>query len=341
MVRVVARRVLHLVPILVGLSMIAFAWVRALPGDPSAALLSGGQSTAESSLSREAVAEVRRLYGLDRPLHEQYRSWVGRVVRFDLGQSITTREDVADALRRRFPATIELAVAALVLAVAVGVPLGAASARRARSWFDHVSFGGCLLAVSIPTFFVAFLLKYAFSVKLGWLPSVGRLDVTRDASHPTGFFVLDAIVTLDAAALIDALRHLVLPAVALAAVPAAFIARITRASVLEVRTEDYVRTADAKGLDERIVNRRHVLRNALLPVTTIVGLTMGFLLSGAVLVEAVFAWGGIGTMLQQAVADRDYPVLQAAILLVAVVFVVVNLLVDLGYAVLDPRVRVR
>lgn len=341
MVRVIVRRVVLLVPILFGLSILAFAWVRALPGDPSAALLSGGQGTADPAASREAVAEVRRLYGFDRPLHQQYGSWLARVVRMDLGQSITTREDVAEAIRRRFPATVELAVAALVLAVAVGVPLGAASARRARSRFDHLSLGGCLLAVSIPTFFLAFVLKYVFSVKLGWLPSVGRLDVTRDVPHPTGLFVVDAIVTLDGPALIDALRHLILPAVALAVVPAAFIARITRASVLEVSTEDYIRTADAKGMSQRIVNRRHVLRNALLPVTTIVGLAMGFLLSGAVLVETIFGWGGIGTMLQQAVAGRDYPVLQAGILLVAVVFAIVNLLVDLTYAILDPRVRIR
>ncbi len=341
MLKVVVRRVLVLVPILFGLSVLAFAWVRALPGDPSAALLSSGQGTVDPALSREAVAEVRRLYGLDRPLHEQYRSWLGRVVRLDLGQSITTRQDVVEELRRRFPATAELAVAAFVLAIGVGVPVGFASARRAHSWFDHVSLSGCLLGVSVPAFFLAFLLKYVFSVKLGWLPSVGRLDVTRDVSHPTGLFVLDAIVTLDRAALVDALRHLVLPAVALAIVPAAFIARITRASVLEVSGEDHVRTAEAKGLSERIVGRRHVLRNALLPVTTIVGLTMGFLLSGAVLVETIFGWGGIGTLLQQAVADRDYPVLQAGILLVAVVFVLVNLVADLVYAVLDPRVRVR
>ncbi len=341
MLKVVVRRVLVLVPILFGLSILAFAWVRALPGDPSAALLSSGQGTVDPAMSREAVAEIRRLYGLDRPLHEQYRSWLGRVVRLDLGQSITTRQDVVDELRRRFPATAELAVAALIIAIGVGVPLGFASARRAHSWFDHLSLSGCLLGVSIPVFFLAFLLKYVFSVKLGWLPSVGRLDVTRDVSHPTGFFVLDAIVTLDSAAMVDALRHLVLPALALAIVPAAFIARITRASVLEVSGEDYVRTAEAKGLSERIVGRRHVLRNALLPVTTIVGLTMGFLLSGAVLVETIFGWGGIGTLLQQAVADRDYPVLQAGILLVAVVFVLVNLAADLLYAILDPRVRIR
>ena len=341
MVKVAVRRVLLLVPILFGLSILAFGWVRALPGDPSAALLSSGQGTVDAAMSREAVAEVRRLYGLDRPLHEQYWSWLGRVVHLDLGQSITTRQDVAQELRQRFPATAELAVAALGLAIAIGVPLGFASARRAHSWFDHLSLSGCLLGVSVPAFFLAFLLKYVFSVKLGWLPSVGRLDVTRDASHPTGFFVLDAIVTLDGTAMVDALRHLVLPAVALAIVPAAFIARITRASVLEVSSEEYIRTAEAKGLSDRIVGRRHVLRNALLPVMTIVGLTMGFLLSGAVLVETIFGWGGIGTLVQQAVADRDYPVLQAGILLVAVVFVLVNLVADLSYAVLDPRVRIR
>ena len=341
MVRVVARRVLLLVPILFGLSVLAFAWVRALPGDPSAALLSSGQGTVDATTSREAVAEVRRLYGLDRPLPDQYRSWLRRVVRMDLGQSITTRQDVTEELRRRFPATLELAVAALALAVAVGIPLGAATARRARSWVDHLSLGGCLLGVSVPVFFLAFLLKYVFSVKLGWLPSVGRMDVTRDLPHPTGLFVIDSVLALDGAALVDTLRHLVLPAVSLAVAPAAFIARLTRASVLDVHTEDYVRTADAKGMSERIINRRHVLRNALPPVVTIVGLALGFLLSGAVLVESIYGWGGIGTLLQQAVADRDYPILQAGILLVAVIFVLVNLFVDLLYAVLDPRVRIR
>jgi peptide/nickel transport system permease protein len=231
------------VPILFGLSILAFAWVRALPGDPSAALLSSGRGTVDSASSQEAAAEVRRLYGLDRPLGDQYRSWLGRVVRMDWGQSITTRQDVVQEIRRRFPATVELAVAALALAIAVGVPVGAASARRAHSWLDYVSLGGCLLAVSIPTFLPGFLLKYVFSVKLGWLPSVGRLDVTRDASHPTGLFVLDAIATLDGGAMVGSLRHLLLPAVSLAVT--AFIAVITRASVLDVRGEDYVEVVEA------------------------------------------------------------------------------------------------
>lgn len=341
MLKVVVRRIVQLVPVLFGLSIVVFAWVRVLPGDPSTALLASGRGTADATTSREAVAEVRRLYGLDRPLHEQYLSWLEHTARLDFGQSITTRQDVATELRRRFPATVELTAAAVLLAVGVGIPLGFASARRAHSWFDHLSLGACLVGVSVPIFFVAFVLKYVFSVRLGWLPSVGRLDARRDVAHPTGLYLLDAVVTLDRGAFIDALRHLVLPALALASAPTAFIARITRAAVIEVSTEDHVRTADAKGMSERIVGRRHVLRNALLPVSTVIGLTIGFLLSGTVLVEIVFAWGGIGTFIQQALTDRDYPVLQAGILFVTIVFVIVNLIVDLVYAALDPRVRIR
>ena len=195
---------------------------------------------------------------------------------------------------------------------------------------DRVSLGTALVAISLPTFVFAFLLKYVFSVQLGWLPTAGRLDVTRDLAHPTGLYVLDALLARDAAAVADSLRHLLLPAVALGTPSMALIARITRASVLDVAHEDYVRTAHAKGLSERAVSRSHVLRTALVPVATFVGLISGSLLSGAVLVEIVFAWGGIGTFLQRAVVDRDYPVLQGGILFVAVVFVVVNLVVDLA-----------
>ncbi len=340
MLKVVARRTFQLVPILFGLSILVFVWVRALPGDPAGALLASSQAAGDAAVSKEAVAELRSLYGLDRPLHEQYISWLSSMVRFDLGQSITTRQNVIDELRRRFPATVELAVAALVVAVGVGIPLGFAAARRARTWVDHVSLGTALVGVSVPVFFLAFVLKYVFSVKLGWLPSIGRLDVTRVFAHRTGFHVLDAVLSGDIDALVDSLRHLVLPGLALGLPPAAFIARVTRVAVLEVANADYVHTAEAKGLSRWTVGRRHVLRNALLPVMTVVGLTAGFLLEGAVLVEIVFAWGGMGSFLYQAIAERDYPVLQAGILYVAVVFVLVNLLVDIVYARLDPRVRI-
>lgn len=336
MVKIAVRRLLQLVPVLVGLSVVLFLWVRALPGDPAASMLAG----TDTNIDAQAQEEIRRLYGLDRPVLEQYGTWVSRAAHLDFGQSIVTRRAVTTEIRQRFPATVELTAAALVLAVAVGVPLGYFTARRSRTRFDRLSTGLALLAVSIPSFLLAFLLKYVFSVKLGWLPSVGRQDATRDAAHPSGFYLVDAVVTGDAAAFADALRHLVLPAIALAATPAAFLARIARASVLEVAAAEHVRTAEAKGLGAGTVGRRHVLRNALLPVTTVVGLTAGFLLSGAALVEIVFAWGGMGSLLQQAIAARDYPVLQGAILFVAVAFVLVNLVVDLGYALLDPRVRI-
>ena len=328
------RRLLELVVVLAGLSLLLFVWVRALPGDPAEALLApADQRTAETSES------ARRAFGLDRPLATQYVDYVTRLVSLDLGDSFTSRQPVTSELRRRFPATVELAGAALLLAVAGGVPLGFVAARRRNRWPDHLSLGASMLAVSIPSFLLGFLLKYLFSVELGWLPSSGRLEATRDVPHPTGFYLLDAVLDLDGAAFLDALRHLVLPAVALAAAPLAFVARITRAAMLDVAGEDYVRTAHAKGLAAADVDRRHVLRNALLPLTSVTGLLAGALLSGAALIEIVFAWGGLGSMLQQAIAGRDYPLLQGGLLLVALVFVLVNLAVDLSASVLDPRVR--
>jgi peptide/nickel transport system permease protein len=328
------RRLVQLVPILLGVSILVFLWVRALPGGPEAALL-GERATP----AREA--EVRRLYGLDRPLPVQYLSYMSQVVHLDFGQSLTTRRDVTDEIRRRFPATVELAVAAMAFAVGLGIPLGFVAARRSRTWFDHLSMTGSLLGISIPVFFLAYVLKYVFAVKLGWLPSVGRLDVVRSVRHPTGFYTLDALLTGDLSTFVDAVRHLVLPGVALGTIPLAIVTRITRAAVLEVVNEDYVRTARAKGLTGWVVDRRHVLRNAMLPVSTVIGLQTGLLLSGAVLTEIVFSWGGMGSFMYDAVFDRDFPVLQGGILFLAVVFVLVNLVVDLGYGVLDPRIRVR
>jgi len=328
------RRLLQLVPILLGLSILVFAWVHALPGGPAQALLGERATPAR-------VEAVRHDYGLDRPIAVQYLSYMNKVVHFDFGQSITTQRSVTSEIRRRFPATIELTLAAMLFAIGVGIPLGFWSARRYLSWIDNTSMAGSLLGISIPVFFLAFILKYVFAVKLGWLPSVGRIDVTRDVRHPTGFYVLDAILTLDVGTLVDVLKHLVLPGIALGTIPLAIVTRITRAAVLEVENEDYVRTAEAKGLTAPVVNRRHILKNAMLPVATVIGLQTGLLLSGAVLTEIVFAWGGMGSFLEQAIFDRDFPVLQGGILFLAIVFVVVNLLVDLAYGLLDPRIRVR
>ena len=334
MLRFVVRRLLQLIPILFGLSIIVFAWVHALPGGPAEGLL-GERSTPAR------VAQVRHEYGLDRPLYVQYGSYMQKTLSLDFGQSIATQRSVKSEIRRRFPATVELALGALIFAIGAGIPLGFLAAKRVGGAPDHLSMAGSLLGISVPVFFLAYLLKYVFAVKLGWLPSIGRLSPTRQVHHPTGFYVLDAIVTADPATLWDAIRHLVLPALALGTIPLAIITRITRAAVLEVTDEDYVRTAEAKGLTARVVNSRHIFRNAMLPVVTILGLQTGLLLSGAVLTEVVFSWGGMGSFLYQGIIDRDFPVIEGGVLFVAVVVVLVNLMVDVGYGILDPRIRVR
>jgi peptide/nickel transport system permease protein len=333
MLRFVVRRLLLLVPILIGLSILVFLWIRALPGDPAAALL-GERATPE------AVAAIREQYGLDDPLYQQYFRYVGTLLEGDFGTSVISRRPVFEEFTDRFPATIELALAAMIFSVGLGIPLGFLAAKRYGGWLDHISLVASLIGISIPIFFLAILLKYLFAVKLGWLPTVGRQSVLITVDHPTNLYVLDAILAGDFEAWWDAVKHLVLPAIALGSIPLAIIARITRAAVLDVQNEDYVRTARAKGVAPSIVDRRHILRNALLPITTIIGLQTGLLLSGAVLTETVFAYPGIGTWLVEAIEARNYPVLQNGILFVATVFVLVNLLVDLSYGLLNPRIRV-
>ncbi len=332
MLRFVVRRLLLLVPILIGLSLLVFFWIRALPGGPAEALL-GERATPE------AVAAIEKQYGLDEPVWKQYIAFVKQTAGLNFGDSITTRQPVTEELKQRFPATVELAVAAMLFSILLGVPLGFVAAKRYGSWVDHGSLVASLIGISIPIFFLAILLKYIFAVQLGWLPTVGRVSVLIELEHPTNFYILDSILTGNWEALWDAIKHLILPAVALGTIPLAIIARITRAAVLDVQNEDYVRTARAKGMSPRTVDVRHVLRNALLPVTTIIGLQVGLLLSGAVLTETVFAWPGMGQWLVQAIEDRNFPVLQGGILFLALVFVVVNLIVDLSYAVINPRIR--
>jgi peptide/nickel transport system permease protein len=332
MLKFVVRRLLLLVPILIGISLLVFAWIRALPGSPAESLL-GEHATPQ------AIAQIRHQYGLDQPIYVQYWHYVQTLASGNLGTSITTQRTVVYELSQRFPATAELALGAMFFAIAVGVPLGFFAAKRYGGWFDHLSLVGSLIGISIPVFFLGLILKYVFAVRLGWLPSIGREDVLAENPHPTNFYILDAIIEGDPAALWDAVQHLILPAIALGSIPLAIVTRITRASVLDVQNEDYVRTARAKGLRPAVVDSRHVMRNALLPVVTIVGLQAGLLLSGAVLTETIFAWPGIGSWLAGAIFNRDYPVLQGGILFVAVVFVFVNLLVDISYAVINPKIR--
>jgi peptide/nickel transport system permease protein len=332
MLRFVVRRLLLLVPILLGLSILVFGWIHLLPGSPAEALL-GEHATPQ------AVAQIRHQYGLDKPLYVQYWRYLDTTVHGDLGTSIASTRTVTYELKHRFPATVELALAAMFFAIVVGLPLGFFAAKRYGSWFDNASLFASLIGISIPIFFLGLLLKYVFSVKLHWLPSVGREDFLAERAHPTNFYILDAILEGDPQALWDAIRHLILPAIALGSIPLAIVTRITRASTLDVQNEDYVRTARAKGLAPLAVDRRHVLRNALLPVSTIIGLQAGLLLSGAVLTETIFAWPGVGSWLKEAIFNRDYPVLQGGILFLAIVFVVVNLIVDLSYAIINPRIR--
>jgi peptide/nickel transport system permease protein len=334
MLRFVVRRLLQLIPILLGLSILLFAWLRLLPGGPASALL-GERATPER------IAAINRAYGLDQPIWVQYWRYLKQIIRFDFGDSIQTGRPVTSVLRTQFPGTVELSIAALIFAVGVGIPLGYFAARRQGGMLDSLSVVGSLVGVTVPVFFLAFLLKYVFAVKLGWLPPSGRQDVRIEATHVTNFFVLDGLITREYDASWDAIKHLVLPAIALGTIPLAIIVRITRAAVLDVVNEDYVRTAEAKGLTTAVIRRRHVLRNAMLPVTTTIGLQLGLLLSGAILTETVFAFPGIGQEIFSAINNKDYALLQGAILVIAILYVLINLIVDVLYGVLDPRVRVR
>ena len=329
----ILRRILLLIPILLGLSVLIFLFIRLLPGDPAGAIL-GERATPEN------ILRVREALGLDRPLPEQYFDYLGGLLRGDLGQSFLTRRDVVDDFLQRFPATIELTAAALIFALALGIPLGMMTAKRRGSWVDQVGTVVSLVGISIPIFFLGLMLKYIFAIQFPILPDSGRIDFIEYAiPRVTRFMTVDALIAGDFGGFVDALRHLILPGIALGTIPLAIIMRITRASVVDVLNEDYVRTANAKGLTAPTVDRRHVLRNAMLPVVTVIGLQTGLLLGGAILTETIFGWGGVGTWIYDAVRTSDYQVIQSGVLLLAFIFVLVNLLVDVSYAFLNPRIR--
>lgn len=336
MLRYLIRRVLQMIGVIVVLSLLLFLWLRSLPGGTVSAIL-GERATPESRAKLEAAL------GLDQPIWVQYVKFVGRALRGDFGAStgVLPGKDAFDIFLTRFPATLELSVVAIILAIVIGIPLGYVAARNQGRTLDNASVIGSLIGVAVPVFFLAFLLKYFFAIKWGVLPVSGRQDPALNCTRVTNFFMLDGLLTREFDCSWDAFRHLILPALALSSIPFAVIFRITRGSVLEVLDEDYVRTAEAKGLTKRVIRGRHVLRNALLPVVTTIGLQVGALLAGAVLTEKVFSYGGVGDALATSFFMRDYSVLQVLILAAACVFVFVNLLVDLSYAVIDPRVRTR
>ena len=322
--RYAIRRSLTIIPVLLGVSVLVFSFVHLIPGDPAVTML-GERATPQK------VAEVRARLGLDRPIHEQYLLYIGKAIRGDLGVSIVRGDPVFTDILHRFPATVELAAAAIVIAIL--------SAVWRKSLIDSLSRVLALTGVSMPIFWLGVMLAWVFAVELHWLPTGARLDSAADYEPMTHFVLIDAVLQRNWAMIPDALRHLVLPAVALATIPLAVIARMMRASMLEVLSRDYIRTADAKGLSRAAVVLRHGLRNALLPVLTVVGLQVGSLLAGAILTETIFSWPGIGRWVYESIESRDYPIVQGASLFIGVVVVVVNLLTDLLYAAVDPRIK--
>jgi len=330
--RYAITRFLTIVPVLIGVSLIVFSFTHLIPGDPAVAML-GERATPQR------VAEVREQLGLDKPLYTQYFIYVDKVLHGDLGASILRGDPVLRDLVRRFPATVELAISAILIAISVGVPMGIISAVWRNSFFDGFSRLVALAGVSMPIFWLGLMLAWFFGVVLRWLPTGFRLGTDAALVSVTNFYILDSVLTKNSTALVSSLRHLILPAVALSTIPMAVIARMTRASLLEVLSQDYIRTAESKGLPQRSVILRHAMRNALLPVMTVTGLQVGRLLAGAILTETIFSWPGIGLWIYESIQARDYPIVQGATLFIATIFVMVNLITDVLYAAVDPRIK--
>ncbi len=348
MTRYLFHRLISVIPTLLGVAIVIFLFLRLIPGDPAVAML--GEHAAQENVER-----IREQLGLNRPLFldrealqegdlrgfvdSQFTRFLGRLLQGDLGNSIHRRIPIAGELNQRFPATVELAMVSMILAIIIGLPVGIFSAARRNSLLDSVSMVGSLIGVSMPIFWLGLMEIMLFAVTLHWLPIGSRLDLSTDLEPITNLVLVDSLIRGNWPAFVDGIKHLAMPAIALATIPMAIIARMTRASMLDVLQEDYIRTAHAKGLREGIVLFRHALKNAFLPIITIIGLQTGNLLAGAVLTETIFAWPGIGKWVYDAILARDYPIVQGGTLLIAVVFVLVNLLVDLSYAALDPRIH--
>jgi peptide/nickel transport system permease protein len=289
--------------------------------------------------TQKEINEIRDKYGLDEPIVVQYGLWLSGVVRGDLGRSIITNDLVINEISSRFPNTIELAVAAMLFAILIGGIAGIISASKQYSVTDYTVMGVALFGISMPVFWLGIILMMVFGVILGWLPIGGRIDLFIPFQRITGFMVIDSIITLNLPALISSIKHLILPAVALGTIPMAMIARVTRSSMLEVLRQDFIRTERAKGLSERAVIYKHAVRNAMVPVVTVIGLNFGLLLAGAILTETVFSWPGLGRLVVEAVYERDYPLVVGCILIFAIVFVIVNLITDILYTYIDPRIK--
>jgi peptide/nickel transport system permease protein len=336
MLQYVLKRLLGLIPVLFGITLAVFLLLRLIPGDP-AIVLAGERATPEQ------VAALRDQLGLNQPLFLQYFAFLGNLLRLNLGNSLISGIPVLEEIRLRWTATVELAIAAMLVAIVLGIPAGVVAAVQKNRWLDQLTMGGSLIGVSLPVYWLGLLLIYLFSVTLNWLPPSGRIGIEGGLTFQpiTGFYLLDSLLRLNLPVFLDVLAHLILPALTLGTIPLAIVARITRSTMLDVLSQDYIRTAKAKGLPDRVVIFRHALKNALLPINTTIGLQFGTLLGGAILTETIFSWSGIGSWIYEGILARDYPVVQGGVVFVAIMFVLVNLLVDLSYGFVDPRVQFR
>ncbi len=328
------KRLLSLIPVLLGITLLVFALLHLIPGDPATVLL-GERATPEQ------VEAMRQRLGLDRPLPLQYLVFLANILRLDFGTSILSGIPIIEEISNRWPATFELSVAAMLIAIFLGIPAGIFAAVRKNTLLDNLTISGSLIGVSLPVYWLGLLLIYLFAVNLQWLPPSGRISVDAGFNFQpiTGFYVFDSILRFDIILFLDVLAHLILPALTLGTIPLAIIARITRSAMLEVLSQDYIRTARAKGLPEYLVIFQHGLKNAFLPISTTIGLQFGTLLGGAILTETIFAWPGIGSWIYEGILARDYPVVQGGVVFVSVSFVIVNLIVDIFYMFLDPRIQ--
>ncbi|HKK64905.1 MAG TPA: ABC transporter permease [Clostridia bacterium] len=338
MLKYVLKRIALLIPTLIGVATLVFAMVALSPGDPARVMLG-------ERANKEQLEKLRSELGLDRPLIEQYGIYMKNMVQFDFGESIKTGRKVSEEIKELYPATIELAFFAMLFATTLGIIIGVLSATRRNTWIDYTSMVGALFGVSMPVFWLALVLMMIFSVGLDWFPTGGRINIRYYFEAITNFYIIDTFIYWirdgDPKFLISSLKHMVLPALALGTIPLAIIARVTRSSMLEVLKQDYVKTARSAGIVEKRVVYRYALKNALLPVVTIIGLQFGLLLSGAILTETIFAWPGIGKWIYKAIEARDYPAVQGGVIVIATSFVLINLVVDILYSIVNPKIRLQ
>ncbi len=329
----ILERVLITIPIMLGVAILVFFFMRLTPGDPVDIMMGQG-----GAVSAGEMEQLRSEFHLDEPLHVQLWLFLSDAARGDLGYSYTQKRPVGELIAERLPATIELAAGALLVALLISIPIGIISAVKQHSLLDQFSMAGAFLGTSMPAFWLGIILILVFSVRLGWLPVQGQIKFGTNLQHVTGFFVLDSILGRNGPALVSSLRHLVLPSISLGAAVAAVVARVLRSSMVEIMRQDYVTLARAKGQAEFLVVMKHALRNALIPTVTVVGLQVGTLLGGNMIVETVFGWPGLGRLVVKAIFERDFPLVQGAVMIYALTFVIANLVVDVLYTYLNPKI---